>query len=244
LVGALWSPTEATVDPREAIGRLPAWLQEHHGVELRFGETVQEIRLPRVRTSRGELQADRVIVCSGADFETLYPEHFRAAALTRCKLQMLRTGPQPTAWTLGPALCAGLTLAHYDSFQTCPSLPALRERLHATLPFHTAHGIHVLVSETGRRELTLGDSHAYGLTVDPFDREDINAAILGYLGTFLQAPSLAIAERWHGVYPKLTNGGSEWVFSPEPGVTLVNGLGGAGMTLSFGLAEEVVAALP
>jgi glycine/D-amino acid oxidase-like deaminating enzyme len=100
------------------------------------------------------------------------------------------------------------------------------------------------VSETGRRELTLGDSHAYGLTVDPFDREDINAAILGYLGTFLQAPSLAIAERWHGVYPKLTNGGSEWVFSPEPGVTLVNGLGGAGMTLSFGLAEEVVAALP
>jgi FAD dependent oxidoreductase TIGR03364 len=244
LVGALWSPTEATVDPREAIGRLPAWLQEHHGVELRFGETVQEIRLPRVRTSRGELQADRVIVCSGADFETLYPEQFRAAALTRCKLQMLRTGPQPTTWTLGPALCAGLTLAHYDSFQTCPSLPALRERLRATLPFHTAHGIHVLVSETGRRELTLGDSHAYGLTVDPFDREDINAAILGYLGTFLQAPSLAIAERWHGVYPKLTNGGSEWVFSPEPGVTLVNGLGGAGMTLSFGLAEEVVAALP
>lgn len=243
LVGALWSPTEATVDPREAIARLPGWLQESHGVELRFGTTVREIRGSRVRTSHGEIEAAQVIVCSGADFETLYPEQFRAQALTRCKLQMLRTGPQPAGWSLGPALCAGLTLAHYDSFRDCPSLPALRERLNAALPFHAAHGIHVLVSATARGELTLGDSHAYGLTVDPFDREDINAAILGYLGTFLQAPSPAIAERWHGVYPKMTDGRSEVVFSPQPGVTVVNGLGGAGMTLSFGLAEEVLAGL-
>ena len=240
LVGGLWSPTEATVDPREAIGRLPAWLAAAHGVELVFGTTVREIRPSRVLTSRGEIEAEQVIVCSGADFETLYPEQFRAAAITRCKLQMLRTGPQPATWSLGPALCAGLTLAHYDSFQYCSSLPALRERLQAALPFHAAHGIHVLVSATAAGELTLGDSHAYGLTVDPFDREDINTAILGYLDTFLQAPSLAIAERWHGVYPKMTDGSSELVFSPEPGVTVVNGLGGAGMTLSFGLAEEVV----
>lgn len=243
LAGALWSPTEATVDPREAIARLPGWLQERHRVELRFGTTVREIHGSQVRTSHGEIEAAKVIVCSGADFETLYPEQFRAQALTRCKLQMLRTGPQPGAWSLGPALCAGLTLAHYDSFRDCPSLPALRERLKASLPFHAAHGIHVLVSATAGGELTLGDSHAYGLTVDPFDREDINAAILGYLGTFLQAPSLTIAERWHGVYPKLTDGRSELIFSPQPGVTVVNGLGGAGMTLSFGLAEEVVAGL-
>jgi FAD dependent oxidoreductase TIGR03364 len=243
LQGALWSPTEATVDPREALRVLPSWLASAHGVELRFGTTVHAITPQQIDTSRGKIEAERVLVCSGPDFETLYPGHFRAAAITRCKLQMLRTGPQPLEWSLGPALCAGLTLTHYESFRACRSLPALRERLAAELPFHVAHGIHVLVSETAGHELTLGDSHSYGLTVDPFDREDINAAILSYLDTFLSAPSRVIGERWHGVYPKMTDGSSELVFSPAHGVTVVNGLGGAGMTMSFGLAEEILESL-
>jgi glycine/D-amino acid oxidase-like deaminating enzyme len=64
--------------------------------------------------------------------------------------------------------------------------------------------------------------------------------ILAYLKTFAVLKDYTIKESWHGVYAKLTNGESHVFFSPEPGVYVLNGLGGAGMTLSFGLAEEIV----
>ena len=86
--------------------------------------------MPRVRTAAGEVwHADRVFVCSGTDFETLFPEVFAASGLRRCKLQMMRTGPQPGGWRLGPHLAGGLTLCHYQAFEVCPSLPALKARV-------------------------------------------------------------------------------------------------------------------
>jgi FAD dependent oxidoreductase TIGR03364 len=243
LIGAFWSPTEATVDPREAIRELPRWLAAAHGVQFQFGTTVRGIDLPTIETTAGTWRADCAIVCSGQDFETLYPEVFARADITRCKLQMMRTVPQPAGWQLGPSICGGLTLTHYDSFKGCRALGALRARLERDFPFHATHGIHVLVSQTAAGELTLGDSHHYGPTVEPFDREEINEAILAYFRGFAVTPRLDIAERWHGIYPKMKSGASELVTTPRTGVRIVNGLGGAGMTLAFGLAEEVVATL-
>lgn len=237
LLGALWSPTELNVDPRQAIPAVAATLGREYGVEFCFGTAVTGISAPIVETTAGRWRADRVFVCGGGDFETLYPDAFAKSGLVRCKLQMMRTPPQPGDWHLGPSLCAGLTLLHYRAFEHCESLGPLRERLTGELPFHVENGIHVLLSETSAGELTIGDHHEYGLTHDPFLREEINAAILSYLKTFAHAPTFEVSERWYGVYPYL-EGSSEVVFRPAPGVTVVNGLGGAGMTLSFGLAEE------
>jgi len=55
--------------------------------------------------------------------------------------------------------------------------------------------------------------------------------------------SNTITATWNGVYPKLTNGESYLFESPEPGVYIFNGLGGVGITLLFGLAEELTAGL-
>ena len=62
---------------------------------------------------------------------------------------------------------------------------------------------------------------------------------LDYLKKFAKVPTLEIAETWHGVYAKLP-GKTEFIAQPETGVTIINALSGAGMTLSFGLATEVV----
>jgi len=97
-----------------------------------------------------------------------------------------------------------------------------------------------MVSQNMKGELTIGDSHEYGKTPDPFDKAFINEMILDYLSGFVKLKDGRIAETWNGVYPKLTNGKTEIVLQPQSGVTIINGLGGAGMTFSFGLCEQIV----
>ena len=242
LKGGLLSRTECTVDPRDAISKLPGFLEKKFGVELVFGTAVQAVDGDKVITASATWRAEKIFVCSGADFETLFPAVFRASGITKCKLQMMRTGPQPLGWKLGPSLCAGLTLLHYAAFRSCSGLAALQTRAAAEMPELVKWGIHVLVSQNGLNELVLGDSHEYGLSLSPFDREDINALILSYLHTFFEAPVPTIQERWHGIYPKL-EGKTEFVAQVNDHTTIVNGLSGAGMTLSFGLAEEIIGSI-
>ncbi|HEU4552805.1 MAG TPA: TIGR03364 family FAD-dependent oxidoreductase, partial [Chitinophaga sp.] len=159
LLGAMYSSTEMTVNPREASALIAACLQQQWGVTMRFNTAVNSISMPYIQTADEQWKINRVFVCSGADFETLYPQAFAQTALIKCKLQMMRTIPQPNRWQLGPALCAGLTLLHYSAFSSCASLPALRQRLQEQMPAHLQWGVHVLVSQNGAGELTLGDSH-------------------------------------------------------------------------------------
>ena len=85
----------------------------------------------------------------------------------------------------------------------------------------------MLATPTQHGEITLGDSHEYTNTVNPFDREDIRRAMLDYFGTFARLPRPELSEQWHGVYLKHPNR-TELLQEPESGVAIVNGLGGAG----------------
>src|SRR5579859_1480133 len=168
----------------------------------------------------------------------------RAPRHHKCKLQMLRLEAQPTPFRLGPVVCGGLTMAHYSGFHATPSIGRMRERLSEQYADLIALGIHVMAAQNGLGEITIGDSHEYGHTHEPFDDSAINRKIADYLRTVLDLPSWHVKQSWHGMYAKLTDGKrSELVIEAEPGVTIVNGIGGGGlgMTMSFGLAEEVVA---
>ena len=240
LLGALYSETELTVDPRVTLATLPKVLRDMFGVTMRFGTVVTAIDLPNIRAGRDTWTADSALVCSGEDFETLYPDVFASSGLTRVKLQMLRTEAQPAGWRLGPALAAGLTLRFYPTFGVCRTLSALRTRIAEETPEYDRWGIHGLVSQTSTGELTLGDSHEYGTQVDIFNREEIDELMLGYIRGFLKAPTLRINQRWYGVYAKHPEQ-PYLVLSPAPGVRIVTSPGGSGMTLSFGIAEETLA---
>jgi len=239
LLGAVSSPTELTVDPREVVGKLPRFLAEQCGVEFFFNTAVQKVEQSLVQAGDKRCEAKVIIVASGDDFQTLFPECFHDSGLTRCKLQMMRTRPQPQGWRLGPSLAFGLTFQHYPTFQICSSLQALKDRIAREMPEFNRWGIHVMASQNAVGELTIGDSHEYGLAVNVFDNQDVNRLILGYAKQYLRVPTLEIAEHWHGVYAKH----SEHPYlriTPTNGVRIVTVTSGIGMTMSFGIAEQTL----
>ncbi len=240
LLGGIWSPTELTVDPRLILAKLPAFLAEKLGVQFRFGAAVRSIQLPRIDAGSETWTAAQAIVCGGDDFETLFPESFAASGIDRCKLQMMRTAPQRDGWQLGPALAAGLTLRFYPAFGICTAtLPKYKQRVAREMADYDRYAIHTLVSQTADGALTLGDSHEYGLAVDIFNKTEIDELVMRNVREFLIAPDLSIAERWYGVYAKHPD--KSWVaIDAADGVRIVTAVGGSGMTLSFGLAEQMI----
>ena len=97
-----------------------------------------------------------------------------------------------------------------------------------------------MAAQNGRGEVVLGDSHEYGDAIEPFDKAAIDDLILGYLAT-LPGRAGAADRRRAGTA----------MYAKHPTDALLrgrararrhggHGVGGAGMTLAFGLAEQVV----
>ncbi|WP_169975795.1 TIGR03364 family FAD-dependent oxidoreductase [Tautonia rosea] len=238
LLGGLFSPMELCVNPRGVIRTMPGWLADRFGVTFHFGTAITQIEPGLARSANGRSWSfDRLIVCGGADFETLFPELFHGSGLRRCKLQMLKAAPQPDGWTLGPHLASGLTLRHYANFEVAGSLATMKQRIAGETPELDQYGIHVMASQNELGEIILGDSHEYDDAIDPFDKSLIDDLILRELRHVIQLPDWSITERWHGIYAKHAAApvfGAE----PMPGVSVRTGTGGSGMTMSFGLAER------
>jgi len=238
LIGAMYSPSEAVVNAREACAVLTNYLQDRHAVSFRFNTAINRVESGRLTTAVGELvSADEIIVCPGADFEHLFPHELRDSGMFVRKLQMLKTVPQPAGWRIGPHLAGGLTLRHYTTFADCSTVAALQRRVAAEMPELDRYGIHVMASQNNYGEVLLGDSHEYGAEITPFEKAEIEHLMLRELAKIIKLPHWDISLRWAGSYPKNPQG-THWQATPLPGVTIINGMGGVGMTMSFGVAEQ------
>ncbi|WP_276358979.1 TIGR03364 family FAD-dependent oxidoreductase [Daejeonella sp. H1SJ63] len=240
LKGGLFSNDEVIVDPREGIRNLPLYLSQNYGVEFIWGTAISRVDSGSVYSGSKRFDADLIFICSGADFEVLYPEVFKQQQITKCKLQMMRFVSDKPNYKLGTSICGGLSLLHYKSFTASKALDKLKVKLHDELPEYIKWGIHVMVSQNMQGELTVGDSHEYGLDFDPFDKHYINQLIMDYLKNLIKIDQWKLIETWNGIYPKMTNGKTELHLEADKGVHIVNGIGGNGMTLSFGFAEEII----
>ncbi|QDT78543.1 Monomeric sarcosine oxidase [Gimesia maris] len=240
LQGGMFSPGELRVTPQTAISMATAYLADTLNVEFYFNSTVVKVASGEILTSANKVwHASKIVIASGAYYESLFPAAYSQECLHICKLQMLLTAPQPIGWKLGPHMASGPSLRHYPAFENCPSMTELRNRISKNMPEFDRFGIHIMASQNENGELILGDSHEYNDDIEPFDKSEINNLIIREIQKILNIPDFSISRTWNGLYAKLPKN-MFFVREIRPDVLIVNGFGGNGMSLALAAAESIM----
>jgi FAD dependent oxidoreductase TIGR03364 len=247
VLGGLWCQSDAIVEPRLALPALRSWLASTGpGYEWLPGLEAVEVTAGGVRDQAGTWhRGDLVVLCTGANFTGAAGPHLAAsgalakdadgAGLRRVRLQMLQTLPFPGKLTTSVA--DGDSLRYYPAFDV-PS----RDALPPQAPVAAANRAQLLLVQRLDGSLTIGDTHEYdepfGFDVTEEAYDHLLARASALLGTELPR----VHRRWAGVYSEVTGKPDLYHRSAvAPGVILVTGPGGRGMTCSPAIAEETFA---
>jgi FAD dependent oxidoreductase TIGR03364 len=241
-LGGLWCRADAIVEPRLALPALRASLAGP-GYEWLPGVEAIEVVANGVRDSRGTWhRGDLVVLCTGANFTGIAGPHLAAsgalagdsggAGLRRVRLQMLQTAPLPGSLTTSVA--DGDSLRYYPAFEV-PS----RDALPPQAPVAAANRAQLLLVQRLDGSLTIVDTHEYD---EPFAfdvTEDAYEHLLDRAYALLGIALPPVRRRWAGVYSEVAGSTALYHRSAvKPGVVLVTGPGGRGMTCSPAIAEE------
>jgi FAD dependent oxidoreductase TIGR03364 len=238
-LGGLYCRADAIVEPRVALPALRAMLASTAvagpGYEWLPGLEAVEVVPHGVRDDRGQWhRGDLVVLCTGANFTGVAGPHLAATPhhLRRVRLQMMQTAPFPEALTTSVA--DGDSLRYYPAYDV-PSLALLGPQV----PVAAASRAQLLLVQRADGGLTIGDTHSYDepfafdVDEEPYDHLQARAEAL------LGRPLPRVLRRWAGVYSEVTGTSDLYHRSAvAPGVVLVTGPGGRGMTCSPAIAEE------
>lgn len=231
------SPHEVRVESRTAIPLLTRWLAQSQSVDFHFGEAVLEVAAPRVRTSRRQLHAERIVVCPGTELNGVGAEVLAPLGLQLTRLQMLRVHPE-VGFRLTGAVMSDLSLVRYGGYSALPEAEVLKARLLKEEAASLAAGIHLIVVQSADGSLVIGDSHHNFDTPDPFASEEVDRLILDHAARALRSRAWQITERWTGVYP--TGAQTDCaITAPHPSTRVVVVTSGTGASTAFGIAREV-----
>jgi len=240
-VGALWCRRDAIVEPRAVLAAFRDYLgapQDGARYHWHPSKEAVEIAPHAVRDHVGNWhRGDLVVLCTGAWHTGIAGPHlagYERPPVRRVRLQMLQT--EPYAGRLTTSVADGDSLRYYPAFD----LPG-RAALAPQAPAAAAAAAQLLLVQRLDGSLTIGDTHSYtepfDFDVDELPYDHLRARAEQLLGT--QLPPTR--RRWSGIYSQVT--GSELYHRSQvaPGVILVTGPGGRGMTCSPAIAEETFA---
>jgi FAD dependent oxidoreductase TIGR03364 len=238
---ALHCTEDAVVEPRLAAPAIRAALSTEDSYRWLPGREVAAIADHGVVDDHGEGHfGDLVVLATGAWHRGLLAGHLRSAGtpLRRCRLQMLQTEPWEDRLTT--AIADGDSLRYYPAFAG----PAL-SRLPRQASIAATYKMQLLMVQRLDGSLTIGDTHAYEEPFD-FDLDQApNDHLIAVAEAILGSRLPPVKRRWAGVYSQLRPDVDEVYHRSEvaPGVVLVTGPGGRGMTLSPAIAEETFASV-
>jgi glycine/D-amino acid oxidase-like deaminating enzyme len=238
VTGALHCTEDAVVEPRLALGALRAHVEATHPGRYRFhtGRRVVSVAPHAFVDAAGtRWEGDVLVLATGAAYDQLPGPSAFAPRLRRVRLQMLQTAP--FAPRLTTSLADADTLRYYPAYETAP-LDALGEQA----PVAAAHHLQLLLVQRPDGGLTIGDTHAYG---EPFDFalcEDPTLELLARARRILGTELPPVQRRWEGVYAQCLDGAVCLREEVVPGVWLVTGPGGRGMTCAPAIAADTLRA--
>jgi FAD dependent oxidoreductase TIGR03364 len=230
-------PADIRVDPREAVAGVARWL-ESRGARFLWGTSYLGRDGELARTSRGDVRADRVIVCVGHDLDYLHPEAAEQHGIERCALQMALLAA-PHAHPVAEAVLSGTSMLRYPAFVETSASTALREEIGAQRPDLIGIDANVMFTQRPDGTILAGDSHRLAPTMDPFLDEPTSSTLVAEIGSILGRRDLRVLQRWQGIYAA-SPVAPYLVSSQGDGVTAVSVTSGVGMTISFGLAMRVI----
>jgi FAD dependent oxidoreductase TIGR03364 len=237
VVGGAFLPLDLRIDPRAAAPSLAAWLADQ-GVTFLWSTFVGSIEPGLLRTSRGSVEADHIVLAVGHDVDRHCPDLAEAAGLRRCVLHMLKVST-PGPRSIGPALFTGLSLLRYSAFRACPSSAEVRSRMESERPELLSADVNLMLTQHPDGDLLIGDTHSYSVTPVPFQEEECDELLLTETARLLGETGLRVRQRWRGVYAHAPD--REFlVAEPMPAVRVVSITSGIGMTTALGLAPTVL----
>jgi FAD dependent oxidoreductase TIGR03364 len=236
VAGGLHCTQDAVVEPRLALDAMRDHLSARNSYAFHPGRRVVGLEDHAVVDASGmRWDADLVVVATGAAFDHLPGTEVLVARLRRVRLQMFETAA--FAGRLTTSLADADSLRYYPAYDVVPLEP-----LGAQGPVAAAHHLQLLLVQRADGGLTIGDTHAYG---EPFDfalAEEPTTELLARAERLLGIQLPPVARRWEGVYAQCTDGDVCARAELHPGVWMVTGPGGRGMTCSPAIAADTLSA--
>jgi FAD dependent oxidoreductase TIGR03364 len=236
ITAALWCTEDAIVEPRQVLGALRGYLLGRGGYEFHPQCRVAALDDHAVIDVSGHRwEADLVVLATGVAYDHLPGLEAGAAGLRRVRLQMLET--EPVAGTLTTSLAEADSLRYYPAYDVVS-----QDALGTQNEVSAAHHLQLLLVQRLDGSLTIGDTHAYG---EPFEfdlSEDPTLELLDRAERLLGQRLPAVARRWEGVYAQCTDDRVCARTELRPGVWMVTGPGGRGMTCSPAIAADTLTA--